>query len=56
MCLFYFGLYWDFVGLVALRHGWNQSQPGIELMSPALEGEFFSTGPSGKSLICTDKY
>ena len=25
-------------------------QPGIELMSPALEGEFFTTGPWGKSL------
>ena len=28
---------------------WNLSRPGIELMSPALAGEFLSTVPPGKS-------
>ena len=26
-------------------------RPGIELMSPALEGRFLTTGPTGKSLL-----
>ena len=29
-------------------------QPGMEPMSPALEGGFFTTGPPGKSLQSTD--
>ena len=30
---------------------WNLPRPGIEPMSPALAGEFFTTGPPGKSRI-----
>ena len=29
---------------------WNLPGPGIEPMSPALAGEFLTTGPPGKSL------
>ena len=58
--MFYFGLYWIFVavcmaqaqlpwGMWKLRPNQVQSQPGIELVSPALKGEFFTTGLPGKS-------
>ena len=32
---------------------WNLPRPGIEPMSPALAGEFLTTGPRGKSLSNT---
>ena len=31
---------------------WNLPRPGIEPMSPALAGEFLSTGPPKKTSIC----
>ena len=33
-----------------MAHGILVPRPGIESMSPALEGRFFTTGPLGKSL------
>ena len=33
------------------RSIWNLPGPGFEPMSPALAGEFLTTGPSGRSLV-----
>ena len=35
---------------VALKHMLQSASPGIESMSPALAGEFLTSGPPGKSL------
>ena len=35
------------------RGMWGLPEPGIERVSPALEGRFSTTGPPGKSLVRT---
>ena len=39
-------------GLKLTHNMWNLSRPGVEPVSPALAGRFFSTGPPGKYPSC----
>lgn len=43
----------QFLSLLAPRHVGDPPRPGIELMSPALAGDFLTTRPPGKSQSLT---
>ena len=47
--------HWDLsLGCAGFSHVWDSSsRPGMEPVSPALQGGFLATGPPGKSSFLT---